>query len=167
MLAKQSEQLSLQEKLELETRLAEIQGKVLENEKRALAMVEELKALEGFDKESKRLQLLELEKKMADEQERLVKQVADANRQIDKLIEERSKMEQKKEWQKMWISEMVNNGHLSSTDNYSITLTHNSLKINGKKQDRGIAEKYIQLYERYSGQKLSSKDKVTMKRSSN
>lgn len=61
------------------------------------------------------------------------------------------------------LQELEKDGLVQPNQDYEIELSGESLKINGKKQDRKISEKYRSLYEEKLGHELSKSSKISMK----
>lgn len=149
-------------------RMSELEG--TRNEAQMRALEAEL----AVAQKSMKLEYVVLEEQL---QERLEaqKQALEASKEKMnaelKVIKEQTQevnamAEQQKANQERMLYEMVKDGLLESTENYNITISNKSLKINGKKQAQPVFEKYKKIYER-GPSKPSGNYKVTLKKSNN
>lgn len=64
----------------------------------------------------------------------------------------------------MLISHMIENGAIENPNDYKVELSGKYLKIDGKKQNDAMHQKYLELYEALSGFELGKKSKIVIEK---
>jgi hypothetical protein len=96
-----------------------------------------------------------------EERERLVRELResyafdfDFNADYDYDIDQERGMQFNDEIKTVMVQELLQDGLIKSTDDFSFELTTKTFKVNGKKQAAHVAKKYLELYQNVSGQQM-------------
>lgn len=147
-----------------ENEILEIEERALQEAERALQMAErqmkmEERQIERVERQAERLE--EMAERRVEIEERRLERVEMEEERAHHMAENHGNKDR-------WLEqELLQDGLISDTQNYSLKLNNKRLKVNGKQISGHLHQKYMDLYEDMQGTDFSSNTSVSVTKKSN
>ena len=155
-----------EEKLKLLKEEQQHLRELLEDERKA---IRELRAIERKEALERREESRSHRERIEREERAIARELRDELRHREREIRaERSaeRRHQNEIFQSKLEQEMIADGLIEDATNYKLELSGNALRVNGKKQDKNLHKKYLDIYREFKGKSLEGKSKVVIEKSS-
>jgi bla regulator protein BlaR1 len=147
-----------------EEKIEALQESLQELREQHIEQVEEIRLAEDQDRRDEEQDHRDADQARRDEQQ--ARRDADqARRDVDQTRRNAEQARRDKEqaaWHKALLSELTKDGLIRDPNNFSFSLSQKSLTSDGKKQSDALRNKYLKLYENYTGRKLSATGSINI-----